>query len=161
MRHHTLFLPLSLAAILATGCKESGSAPTPSPGGTATGAGDHDGHDHDGHDHDGHGHGEEHALGTITLEGTTLTVTQDGDVAAGKEASFDIAVTAGTAPTAIRVWLGAEDGSGSTKAKAEREGEGFHVHVEAPATLGTDAKLWVEIELAGKKATGSIAIRPG
>ncbi|MBL9121023.1 MAG: hypothetical protein JNL80_14030 [Phycisphaerae bacterium] len=153
MRHHTIILPLSLAALLCGGCSESKNVPAPQSGGTPAAA-----NDHDGHDHDGHGHGKEESLGTITLEGATLAVTQDGAVAAGKEASFDFTVT-GATPTAIRVWLGAEDGSGSTKAKAEKEGEGFHVHVDAPASLAADAKLWIEVELAdGKKATGSIAI---
>ena len=158
MQHHAIVLPLSLAALLCGGCSESKNIPAPQSGGTPAATNDHDDHDHDGHDHDGHGHGKEESLGTITLEGATLNVTQDGAVAAGKEASFDITFT-GATPAAIRVWLGAEDGSGSTKAKAEKEGEGFHVHVDAPASLAADAKLWIEVELAdGKKATGSIAI---
>ena len=151
-------LVTSFLLALSTVACESGTTPpkpqTPAPAPAPSG----DGHDHD-HGGEGHSHGDEHALGTVEIGGVTLTITQDGDVAGGKEASFDIAVTTGTAPTAVRAWIGAEDGAGSVKAKAEKESAGFHAHVDAPATLAADAKLWIELELAdGTKATGSIAL---
>ncbi len=125
---------------------------------------DHD-HDHAGeHDHDhrapgksgsdGHSHGAAKPLGDQTAGGFTVSATQEGTVAAGSEASVSLKFTGGTGKvTAVRVWIGSEDGKGALKAKADLEGDAWHAHAEAPLAL-YGARLFVEFETdGGAKAT--------
>lgn len=112
-------------------------------------AGGHDHKDGDDHDHkDGHGHGPKTELGSQSAGGMTITAAREGEVAAGAEATFDIGVTGGAKPAAVRVWVGTQDGKGSIKGKAEAEGDGWHAHAEVPKPLPAGSKLWVEVETA-------------
>lgn len=113
-----------------------------------------DGHDHgssEGNAHskeDGHGHGDElHELGSVTVNGSTLSVTV-GHIEAGSEVDVELARTAGTVPAEIRVWVGPESGIGSMKVKADAHGDHFHAHVELPEELSADAQLWIQVASA-------------
>ncbi len=148
-----LALPaLGLAAVLPA-CEKKPDAPAKPAAGTTV-ASKSDGHDHkdgDGHDHkdgDDHGHGPKTELGSQSSGGMTITAAREGEVAAGAEATFDIGVTGGAKPAAVRVWVGTQDGKGSIKSKAEAEGDGWHAHAEVPTPLPVGSKLWVEVETA-------------
>ncbi len=149
---------VAVALLTLGGCGGSASpAPTPAPAPAPQAPADAPKASAEGHA--GHSHGEEHALGAVTVNATTLTITQDGEIVAGKEASFDIAIAGTPTPVALRLWIGRQDAVGSVKSKAEREGDGFHAHVEAPSSLDAEAKLWIELEFEGSnKSAVSVAL---
>jgi hypothetical protein len=76
------------------------------------------------HDHD-HEHGEDHhdsvPLGETAMNGLKIVATQHETPKPGGEAAFDVTVTGGGKPKAVRFWVGTEDAKGSVKAKAEAE----------------------------------------
>ena len=83
------------------------------------------------------------------MNGLKIVATQHETPKPGGEAAFDVTVTGGGKPKAVRFWVGAEDAKGSVKAKAEEEaGNAWHTHVEVPGPLPAGSKLWVEIEPA-------------
>lgn len=161
----TLSLVLALPALataLSMGACEK-KAPAPAKPAAQDDGHDHkagDGHDHkagDGHDHKGgddhdhkggHGHGPRTELGSQAAGGMTIAAAREGDVTPGGEATFDISLTGGAKPAAVRVWVGTQDGKGSVKGKAEAEGDGWHAHAEVPKPLPAGSKLWVEVETA-------------
>jgi hypothetical protein len=173
---HTLSVVLFAASVGSiVGCEEKNKPAAPvKTAGAPTGAAKPDAHDHehakgdkhdhaDGekHDHDDHGHGDAAELGTATVSGFTVKVMQEGEIAEGKDAAFEISVTGGSAkPSAVRAWIGAENAQGSVKGKAEVEGDGYHLHVEVPKPIPAAAKLWVEIEGdRGTKVVTSFALK--
>jgi hypothetical protein len=108
------------------------------------------------HDHD---HGEAHALGDLTLAGTTLSVTMHGEAEAGKDAAVTVKITGGPQPTVVRVWIGSENGRGTVKAKLDGKDGSYHGHCMTPNPMPEDAALWVNIEDAdGGGAKGSVAL---
>lgn len=106
-----------------------------------------------------HGHGAHHELASVTIGAHTLQVAREGDVKAGAEAAFDLSVEKGKPlPAMVRCWIGVESGEGSMKAKFSKENDTtVHGHVEVPKTIPAGAKLWIEIEEAGKTARGAVA----
>ncbi len=108
-------------------------------------------------------------LGTATIGGFSAKVTRDqGDIVAGKDAPIDVTVTpaSGTTSkvTAVRFWIGIEDGSGSAKAKSEIENPAepnrWHTHAEVPDPLPPGSKLWVEVEDdSGKRNVASFDLK--
>lgn len=163
-----LAVPALALALSMGACEKKAETPAKPAAGTG-GAAKSDGHDHkdaDGHDHeagqkhdhtdgddhdhaDGHGHGPRTELGSQSAGGMTIVAAREGDVTAGKEATFDITVSGGAGkPAAVRVWVGTQDGKGSVKGKAEAEGDGWHAHAEVPAPMPAGSKLWVEVETA-------------
>lgn len=134
---------------------------------------DHEGHDHaegehdDDDDHAGHNHGEdghddhaaEHDLGSVTIAGTTLSVSMGGEIKPSAVLHLDIARTDGPEPAAIRVWIGDRSATGALKGKAMGSGGDYHADAEVPAELKPDAALWIELETAdGRREAGSISI---
>lgn len=119
----------------------------PAGGGSATGT------------MDDHGHGDEKPLGPLTIGPHTFDVVQLGDVAAGKEAVFELEFAAGRPlPATVRGWVGVESGQGSRKARFGKEGDaGLHAHLEVPKALPDGSRLWLEIEESGQTQRGSIA----
>ena len=99
-------------------------------------------------------------LGEQTVDGMTVKASRDDvEFTAGGEAPIDVWVDGGDGKgvgvTAVRFWIGTEDGRGSVKAKAAIEGDHWHTHAEIPATLPEGAKLWVEIERGDERSTTS------
>ncbi len=133
------------------GCEQKAQPPTPAKAdasatkpAAAMPAGTSAGHD------DGHHHGETTQLGEQTAGGFTIKASRDGDITPGTDAAIDVWVTGGTAKvTAVRFWIGAQDGKGSVKAKADIENDHWHTHAEIPSPLPTGSKLWVEVEADG------------
>lgn len=128
-----------------------------------------DGHDHAkpataspagkaGGDHGDHGHGEGGAIGTATIGAWTVTVS--GEIKAGAEAHLDIKLSGSTAKaSAIRFWVGAQDGKGAMKGKADGAGPEYHAHVDVPNPIPANAKLWIEIDDGkGSKSVGGLTI---
>ncbi len=169
-----LFLPNLLTAVLALGA----FAVLPGCGNAGSGDDhdhdhadhDHADHDHDhgdhaGHDHDDHDHmmvadHEMRMLGEQTVDGMTVKASRDDvEFSAGGEAPIDVWVDGGDGKavgvTAVRFWIGTEDGRGSVKAKAEIEGDHWHTHAEIPSTLPDGARLWVQIERGDESSTTS------
>lgn len=175
-RTFTLLSALSIAVGAAplAGCEKKAEPVSPAPvksaGTAAPKLDDHDHKEGDGHDHDnpaagmdaethddhGHGHaGASIALGEQTIGPFTVAASRDeGQIVAGKDASINANVTpaAGSAAkaTAVRFWIGTQDGKGSVKAKAEMENPAdptkWHVHAEIPDPMPAGSTLWVEIE---------------
>jgi hypothetical protein len=111
----------------------------------------------------GHGHGDMIAVGDVTLGTVVANVEGAGVPTAGKEWHVTVDLPPGTtAPKAIRVWVGIENGRGSEKAKANPEAAhpgGHEAHVEVPAPLPEGSKLWVSLEpVAGDAVKGSLAL---
>jgi len=167
-----LFLPNLLTAVLALGafavlpgCGNAGSGDDHDHADHDHAEHDHDHGDHAGHDHDDHDHmmvadHEMRMLGEQTVDGMTVKASRDDvEFAAGGEAPIDVWVDGGDGKTvgvtAVRFWIGTEDGRGSVKAKAAIEGDHWHTHAEIPATLPEGAKLWVEIERGDERSTTS------
>lgn len=170
--------PILLASMLSVlialaGCErkpESAAPNKPAAGNPA--AGKKDDHDHkegekhsddDGHDHEKEGHGEhkEIELGSVTIAGLPVRAVLGGEVVAGKEVDVDVHVTGSEGKvTAVRLWIGSEDGKGAMKMKATINKDEAHNHVEVPSPLPAGAKLCIELELSdGKKEVGSLALK--
>jgi hypothetical protein len=158
-----LIAAFSLAPIAAmstlTGCEEKKPA-AKSGGSTKT---DDHGHDHGPngeHDAPKAGHGgaviDLLATGANTVGPFNITkASRDkGDIIAGKDAAFDVTIepkdAAGAKATAVRFWIGTEDGKGSVKAKAEiedpKDPNRWHVHAEVPNPIPAGSKFYFEIE---------------
>ena len=110
---------------------------------------------------DGHGSGPAVQLGEQVISGMTIKAARDGDVAAGGDVPVDVWVTSATAKvTAVRMWIGTEDGKGSLKAKAALEKDSWHNHVEVPKELSAASKLWVEVETEkGEKTVAGFELK--
>jgi ABC-type Zn2+ transport system substrate-binding protein/surface adhesin len=165
----TLGLFLVACALIAStsGCTKA--APTTNGGnGSQTSSDDHD-HDQDtDHDHDhadsdhGHSHGGEPIeLGTASIGEFSVRAARDGvDFAPGGDAPIDVWVEGDHASiTAVRFWIGTEAATGSMKAKADIENSAqpnhWHTHALLPDPMPEGSRLWVEIETAAGKSTGS------
>jgi len=177
-----LITALSLASLAAlstlTGCEEKKPADTtsaPTSGSAGKKAEDH-GHDHapDGShaapkpSAPGHG-GAVIALGEQTIGSFAAKATRDqGEIIAGKDAPIDVTITPAAGSqlkaTAVRFWIGTQDGKGSVKAKAEiedpKDPNRWHVHAEIPNPMPAASKLWVEIEDdKGGKVVGGFELK--
>ena len=158
-----LMVAASLLGLAVLGCKEDQTtAPTQPPTTPPTPATTADAEDPDDHDHpDGNEHADRVELGTKTVGGLRLKATQDEPVKAGGESAFDLLVTGGDKPQAVRFWVGTADAEGSVKAKAEEESpDNWHTHVEVPDPLPPGSQFWAEIEpAAGEKFTVSFDLK--
>lgn len=97
-------------------------------------------------------------LGTLPIGAYSVQVSQQSDYTAGGKTKYFIKPTGGQGqPTAIRAWVGSESAEGSLKAKAAYDAADgdYDATVEIPATPPADAKLWVEVEDAGKREKAS------
>lgn len=167
-----------LSALAVLGCekkqeapKESPKASPPSaPAAAKAPAKPKDDHDHkpgethadehkegDGHDH---GHGEEHELGTVEIAGFQVRAVGHGKIVAGAETDVDVFVSGGQGmPSAVRLWIGSVDGKGAMKMKAAINKDEAHNHVAVPSPISADAKLCIELELAGgEKKVGTLPL---
>jgi len=160
-----------LSALAVFGCekkqeapKESPKASSPSaPGAAKAPAKPKDDHEHkpgethadehkegDGHDHGHGGHGEENELGTVEIAGFQVKAVGHGKIVAGTETDVDVFVSGGQGmPNAVRLWIGSVDGKGAMKMKAAINKDEAHNHVAVPSPMPADAKLCIELELAG------------
>jgi hypothetical protein len=146
-----------------TGCEKDSattpgsSTPPPSAANTTAKSAPH-GHDHDhamAEPSDVH-EGEKHELGTQQAGVYTVKATQTGEIKPGVEVVFEIVVSGGTTkPTAVRAWVGSEDGQGSAKSKAEAGDKDYHAHIELPASIPANSKLWVELDTASGRQRAS------
>jgi len=106
-------------------------------------------------------HGPSVALGTTDIGGLTVRAARDeAHLHAGDEAAIDVWVENDhESVIAVRFWVGTEDAKGSLKAKAEIENldmpNHWHTHAVIPNPMPEGTKLWVEIETASGKSTGS------
>jgi len=91
-------------------------------------------------------------LGSATAGRWTVKATRaEGAITEGSDPGFDLDVTGGSGTvSAVRVWIGTEDASGSVKSLAEVEDAvnpaHRHAHVEVPKPMPEGSKLWVEVE---------------
>lgn len=166
---HFVRIALAAAAVVALSACERQPSPAPAGGSGSHAHDDGHGHDHDhadhaddGHAHEGeHGHGDGAALGAVEAGGFTVTVRLAGELTPGGEVSVDIEIVGPGELSALRVWVGREDGRGSMKARAEREGHGYHAHVEVPEPLPEGSRLWIEVEpSSGEASVVSLPISP-
>jgi hypothetical protein len=160
-------IAIVLTLSLVTGCKQE----TPSTAGSTAKKSD-DTHVHDdGTVHTdsppaaGHG-GPVIELGTTTIGPFTVRASRDkGEIKAGGDAPIDVWLTGGdiSKVTAVRFWIGTEQGDNFVKAKADieipSEPNHWHTHAEVPSPLPTGSKLWVEIEVGGQKSVGSFELK--
>ena len=173
--HTALTLCAALTSLVVfTACEKK--QPADAPTSAAPKQGDH-GHEHGpGGEHKdepaghvvGHG-GSVILLGEQVIGAFTAKATRDeGQVVPGKDAPIDVTVTpvAGSSikATAVRFWIGTEDGKGSVRAKAEVENPAepnrWHTHAEIPNPMPAGSSLWVEIEDdKGGTSTGSFELK--
>ena len=131
---------------------------------TLTACGDGDSHDHDSHDDHDHEQGETHneeapqqTLGTVELEGRTVTVMLSGELAPKTMYEHCHLKVAGERVDAMRIWIGEPSGEGALKSKVTGLGKHPTVNLETPDSL-EGAVLGVEIEIAGKNYQATAAI---
>jgi len=144
---------LAASLAVAPACEKKKPASSTPPSGTNSGTNTPASGDHKDM---GAGHGGAVIqLGTAKIGSFDVKATRDeGQIVAGKDAPIDVTVTpaGGSAAkaTAVRFWIGGEDGKGSAKAKADIENPAepnrWHTHAEIPNPIPTGSKLWVEIE---------------
>lgn len=108
---------------------------------------------------DDHPDAELVSLGTTKIGAYDVEVLQEGEVEAGKEATFQLRIKGEPEPTAVRVWVGIETGRGSAKGKAHKHGEKMEVHCEVPDPMPADAQCWVELEINGEKSSGGFKLK--
>ncbi|HZN64529.1 MAG TPA: hypothetical protein VFB66_04465 [Tepidisphaeraceae bacterium] len=145
MNRFAVLLSTSLLCA-AFGCEDRSTTQGPSTGPTPNKGWTEEGNAGGGDVHEG----EEHDLGTQKAGAYEVKATQIGEVKAGSEMVFELTVTGGTAkPSAVRGWVGTENGQGSSKAKAEAEEKGYHFHIDVPSPMPAGSKFWVELETAG------------
>lgn len=113
----------------------------------------------------GHG-GPVIELGTTTIGPFTVRASRDqGEIKAGGDAPIDVWLTGGDLAmvTAVRFWIGTEQGDQFVKAKADieipSEPNHWHTHAEVPSPLPAGSMLWVEIEIDGQKLAGSFGLK--
>lgn len=118
-------------------------------------------------DHAEHAHGNAEAVGTLAIGVHSVAVSAAGGFAAGTNSHIELRLTPQQPrPTAIRLWVGTENGRGSAKAKATAASDGtYDAHVEVPLPLPADSRIWIAFEPeAGKAVTGSLPLpqaKPG
>lgn len=122
----------------------------------------HDHKDDDKHEHkEGDDHkGAKHDLGQKAIGAFTVNVAQFGEIKAGEEAVFVVAlVGSADKPKAVRGWVGVESGERSIKSKAEDEGKEYHLHHPVSKALPEKAKLWIELETSTGKAKAAFDLK--
>jgi hypothetical protein len=159
---HSTFVTLVFALMFIAACEKPSStktnnAPTTPP--AKTDAGTH------ADSSAGHG-GPVIELGTATIGPFTVRASRDqGEVKPAGDAPIDVWLTGGdiSKVTAVRFWIGTEQGDNFVKAKADieipSEPNHWHTHAEVPSPLPTGSKLWVEIEVDGQKHAGSFELK--
>lgn len=172
---HVLAIAVVLAILTLPGCNNetpsnAGSAPAAKSSGSHVHA---DGTVHSDHDasgmpsHGGAGHGGPIIeLGTTTIGPFSVRASRDqGAITPGGDAPIDVWLTGGdiSKVTAVRFWIGTEQGDQFVKAKADIEDPAepnrWHTHAEVPSPLPAGSKLWVEIETGGQKQVGSFDLK--
>ncbi|MBX3373674.1 MAG: hypothetical protein KF817_07555 [Phycisphaeraceae bacterium] len=153
-----------LLSLLAA-CGKEAPAPTATRPAAPAAAADHDDHDHDHDAAGGHGyghHGEPVELGTTRIGAYQVHAARDeGAVTAGGDVPIDVRVDGDVSGiTAVRFWIGTEDGDGAMRARGEREDPSvlnhWHAHADVPDPMPADSRLWVELELrSGERVRGS------
>lgn len=110
---------------------------------------------------EGHGDQKDIELGSVTIAELPVRAVLDGEVVAGKQVDVDVHVIGSEGKvTAVRLWIGAEDGKGAVKMKATFNKDEAHNHVEVPSPIPPESKLCIELELTdGKKEVGSLALK--
>ena len=124
------------------------------------------GHSHDDAEVEGH-HGPSLPLGTSDIGPFSVRAARDeGEITPGGDAPIDVWVEADhESVVAVRFWIGTEDASGSIKARAAIENPDtpnhWHTHAMVPDLMPEGAMLWVEIETADGRHTGSFDLHMG
>lgn len=133
----------------------------------------HDHHDDHHDDHgDDHSHGEVTELGQTNVGPFTVRVNRSGEFGPGADVVVDLWIETGPTtgaggPAAVRAWIGTEDAAGTVRTRLSSPSPAdatvaWHEHLEAPAELGDDPQLWIEIEMEDRtRHRGSIAAVPG
>ena len=157
------FVLLVVVTVLIGGCKESGpsqsnNTPPKTTDTTAPAAPHTD-------TATGHG-GPVIELGTATIGPFSVRASRDqGEIKPGGDAPIDVWLTGGDIAkvTAVRFWIGTEQGNQFVKAKADienpSESNHWHTHAEVASPLPAGSKLWVEIEVDGQKHAGSFDLK--
>jgi hypothetical protein len=174
MIKHTLVVAvvIALGIFIVSGCNKE----APSSTGGSSAKKETDTHAHD----DGTVHSDDHAeptggaghggavieLGTATIGSFSVRASRDqGEIKAGGDAPIDVWLTGSeiSKVTAVRFWIGTEQGDQFVKAKADieipSEPNHWHTHAEVPNPIPAGSKLWVEIEIAQSKQVGSFDLK--
>lgn len=115
------------------------------------------------HAHDDHGHGPTQKLGQIVIGDVSLDLDISGALTPGGEVHVEISSEPATATfTALRVWIGSQNGRGSEKAlaapAADHAGH-WSAHVAVPKPLPEGSKMWVQAQPAkGDAVVSSVAL---
>ena len=104
------------------------------------------------------------ALGSLTIGGTAMVVSQQGTGAAGSTTRYIIKPTGGRGTiSTIEVWVGIESAEGSMRATASfdaADGD-FDADVVVPSPIPANSRLWLRVQTTGGMPnTGSVAIGP-
>lgn len=148
-RFHPLRLSASALAIAAVaafsvGCDSGTTPPSNNPAGHTDGGGHT------------HGHGEQ-AIGTVSVEGRSVTVKVMGELEAGKTYPHCHLVVTGDPVDSMRIWIGDEQGEDALRGAVQGLGSHPVVDLETPADL-EGAFLGVEIVVDGETHTNAIEL---
>lgn len=140
LRFSAAALALAAVAAFSTGC-DSGTTGTNTP--PANNGGGHE-----------HGHGE-HAIGTVEVEGRSVTVNITGELEPGKTYAHCHLTVTGDPVDKMLIWIGDASGDGALKGNVTGMDNNHPiVDLEAPADLH-DAVLGVEITVGGETYTAT------
>lgn len=99
---------------------------------------------------------EKHKLGRQKIGDYTVSVIMIGEPEAGHTVDFDIKLFDNEKdPTALRVWIGAEDAKGSDVVELKKKTTTFVGTAKSPDPLPKDWKVWVELQTESGAAKGS------
>ena len=140
LRFSASALALAAVATFSVGCDSGTTEPGKTPPGHT----------------DEHGHGE-HAIGTVTVEGRSVTVQITGELEASKTYPHCHLVVNGDPVDSMRIWIGDENGEDAVRGAVQGLGSHPVVDLEAPADL-EGAFLGVEIVVDGETHTNAIEL---
>ena len=145
LRFSASALALAAVATFSVGCDSGTTEPGKTPPGHT----------------DEHGHGE-HAIGTVTVEGRSVTVQITGELEASKTYPHCHLVVNGDPVDSMRIWIGDEHGENAVRGAVQGLGSHPIVDLETPADLeGAFLGVEIVVEVTDRDPLGEALVHKG